>query len=93
MSEMKCPCCGGPVQQCDDPYASSFIACNSENDECMFVCDIKNFSRISAAMDLARAEVNRAETIKQTDLDEEIHDAYNARQNAHKRVLEVFGGE
>ena len=95
MSEIaKCPCCGGPMQKYDDPYASSFLACNSESDECMFVCDIKNFHRIAAAMELAKAEVVASNATWSVPLDR-LEAALEASESmlfdAKMRVLEVFG--
>lgn len=99
MSEIvKCPCCGGPVQQYDDPYASSFIACNSENDECMFVCDIKNFTLITAAMGLAKATRTLEDAMEPLNSGKRkmgqalpaIRLAMEDQKACEQRVLEVF---
>ena len=48
--ELICPCCG---EEADLMGVSGFVECT----ECMFMCDIEQFPRISAAMELAKAEV------------------------------------
>ena len=88
--ELKCPCCGGPMQKYDDPYASTFVACNSGNDECMFVCDINNFQRITAAMELARVCVDADAAMRANDNDDEMPAIYERFSDAEQRVLEVF---
>lgn len=99
--ELKCPCCGGPVQKYDDPYASTFIACNSDNDECMFVCDVNNFQRITAAMDLSRTtrtlesamEPLNAGKVKMGDALPAIRLAMEDQKACEQRVLEVFNAK
>ena len=89
MSEIaKCPVCGNPhVEMLDENIEVSGASCCGAT-----FTTIKAWNQYAAAMELAGSEVNRAETIKQTDSDEEIHAAHNEQQDALKRVLEVFGG-
>ena len=88
MSEVaKCPRCGETPKRIQYKAGGfGHSCCGAE-----FFCTTY-WNEYAAAMELARSEVNRAETIKQTDSDEEIHAAHNEQQDALKRVLEVFGG-
>ena len=88
MSEIsKCPRCEKhPDRIRFDAGGCGYRCCGAE------FCCATYWNQYAAAMELARSEVNRAETIKHADSDEEIHAAHNEQQDALKRVLEVFGG-
>ena len=86
----KCPCCGSEM------IAENLAwVCTNESvkNPCEFRIAMGRLPRIAAAMELARSEIDRAETIKKTDSPEEIQKALYARQSALKNVFEVFGGE
>lgn len=96
MSEIaKCPICGKDVKKsiwrpeyegCAGNVVITVKCCGVE------ALTVELWNRYAAAMELAKAEVVALEITKQTDSDEEIHEAFNARNEARQRVLEVFNG-
>ena len=86
IEELKCPCCGG---EASDFEQTGIVEC----EECQFMCDINDFPRISAAMDLAMATANFGNAFGADELridGEEGDEQVNALNNATLRVLEVF---
>ena len=83
---MVCPCCGADV----DVYQGG-ISCHLG---CCFQCDLEDFDRISAAMELAKAEVSASKAIETVPLDR-LEAALEASESmlfdAKMHVLEVFG--
>jgi len=79
MSEMKCPCCGS---EASDFEQTGIIEC----EECQFMCDITDFQRISAAMDLARCVAD-----SWIDWNEDHAKwLYDETKRAREKVMEAF---
>lgn len=91
--ESKCLCCGGELYvetpEEDDDAVYAFYDCQ----ECFFSCEINDLPRIAAAMELARAEVALATTVKEVDDPSIIAGAMSAVCEARDKVIKVFGGE
>lgn len=87
MSEKKCPCCGGIVMVLSKGTIECF--------KCPFTCAVKDFPRIAAAMELAKAEAAASSAVWSVPL-ERLEPAIEASEDmlfqARLRVLEVFNG-
>jgi hypothetical protein len=79
--ESKCPVCQkGTV-------GFSYDGLKVECSKCWFRCHVEHLPRIAAAMELARMEV------KLSDVSDKSSWYADARDAAHRLVIEVFGGE
>lgn len=87
MRENKCPCCGVIVMVLSKGTIECF--------KCPFVCAVKDFTRIAAAMELAKAEVAASNAVWSVPL-ERVEATVEAGEDmlfqAKMRVLEVFNG-
>ena len=83
--ELKCPCCGSEQSRETFIDRSEVWACG----ECLFQCPPKCLSRISAAMELAKATVILKNSIYSGNYDS-VEDAQDQFADAEQRVLEVF---
>ena len=87
MSEIaKCPMCGNSQVETLNEYTipSGAYCCG------VWCSSLEKWNQYAAAMELAKAELYALETVQQIDSDEEIYEAFNIRNEARKRVLEVF---
>jgi len=79
----KCPVCGHGVLYIESHAYYNFYEC----EDCYFRCNERDLPLITAAMELAKMEV------KLSDVSDKSSWYADARDAAHRRVLEVFGGE